>query len=87
MISFEPTDDEKEILKTVERFAEAELRAAMRDIEAQGRPSDELRRKYHEMGLGLINYPETVGGSGMGLVAQASRRDAEPGLLPASRPP
>ncbi len=76
MISFEPSDDEKEILKTVQRFAEAELRTAMRDIEASGRAPEELRRKYHEMGLGLINYPETVGGSGMGLVARALIEEA-----------
>ena len=76
MISFEPSDDEKEILKTVERFAEVEVRATMRDIEAAGRPPEELRRKYHEMGLGMLNYPETVGGSGMGQVTRALIEEA-----------
>lgn len=76
MISFEPSDDEKEILKTVERFAEAEVRTTMRDVEAAGRAPEELRRKYHEMGLGMLNYPETVGGSGMGQVTRALIEEA-----------
>ncbi len=76
MISFEPSDDEKEILKTVERFAEAEVRPLMRDVEAAGAVPDALRRKYHEMGLSVLNYPETVGGSGMGLVTRALIEEA-----------
>jgi alkylation response protein AidB-like acyl-CoA dehydrogenase len=66
-ISFE-IDKELELIKeSVHRFAEKEIRPRLRDFEKGGDVTEGLRKRFSEMGLSLIEYPEEYGGSGIGL--------------------
>lgn len=70
MIAFEPSDDQKMVRDSVAQFAERTLRPRMREFEkARGLPDDVLKAAA-EMGLGMAAFPEALGGSGLGLVAQ-----------------
>ncbi len=53
------------------RFAEKEIRPRLRDFEKEGDVSEELRKKFSELGLVAIDYPEEYGGSGLGLIGAA----------------
>jgi acyl-CoA dehydrogenase len=70
MISFALEEDQQLIQDTVRKFAAESLRPKMRDFEKSGIP-ESLRRQFHELGLGLIDLPEAVGGQGAGLVTAA----------------
>lgn len=71
MISFEPTDEEKAIRDEVRKLAEKELRARARECEKAHDVPDALRRTYHELGLAVLDLPETCGGAGLGAVTRA----------------
>ena len=70
MISFALEEDQQLIQETVRKFAADSIRPAMRELEKSGIP-EKLRRQFHELGLGLIDLPESVGGQGAGLVTAA----------------
>jgi alkylation response protein AidB-like acyl-CoA dehydrogenase len=66
MLSFELSEDQAMLQETVRKFAVDELRAKLREYEkARGVP-DDLRRRFHELGLLLVDVPEAAGGMGMG---------------------
>lgn len=67
MISFDPTEDQKLMVESVAQFARTTLRPRMREIEAQRAVPEAIRRTAHELGLGLVALPESVGGAGLGL--------------------
>jgi acyl-CoA dehydrogenase len=67
MISFGLSDDQAMLQETVRKFAAEELRPNLRAFEkARGVP-DDLRRRFHDLGLALVDVPEAAGGMGMGL--------------------
>jgi len=70
MIGFEPTDDQKMVRESVAQFAQARLRPRIREFEKARRLPDDVLEAAHEMGLPLAAFPESVGGAGLGLVAQ-----------------
>ncbi|MBX3213520.1 MAG: acyl-CoA dehydrogenase family protein [Labilithrix sp.] len=66
MISFQPTEDQKLMVESVAQFART-LRASFRENEkARGLP-ESVQRTAHELGLGLVAIPESLGGAGLGL--------------------
>lgn len=70
-ISFEIGKELEAIKEEAHRFAEKEIRPRLRDFERDGDVPEELREKFSELGLSLIDYPEEYGGSGVGLAGAA----------------
>jgi alkylation response protein AidB-like acyl-CoA dehydrogenase len=66
MIDFSLNENQELLIKTVEDFAKKEIREKIREIEEKG--ANELRKKVFELGLGGIEFPENVGGAGMGML-------------------
>src|SRR5690242_15487506 len=71
MISFALEEDQQLIQETVRKFAAESLRPKMREYEKAGGVPDGLRQKFHELGLGLLDLPEAVGGQGASLTTAA----------------
>lgn len=68
MIDFEPSEDQRLMQESVAQFAKSTLLPRVREFErARGVP-DDVRKLAHEMGLGLIDLPESAGGQGLGMV-------------------
>src|SRR5260221_9392039 len=67
MISFALEEDQQMVQDTVRKFAAEALRPKLRELEASGVP-EALRKQFHELGLGLVDVPEALGGMGAGLV-------------------
>jgi alkylation response protein AidB-like acyl-CoA dehydrogenase len=67
MISFSPTEDQKMMQDAVAQLARSVLRPRMREIEAARAVPADIRKTAHEMGLGLVALPASVGGAGLGL--------------------
>ncbi len=65
-IDFSLNEDERILVETVNDFAQKEIVPNIRTIEENG-ISDELRIKAVEMGLMGIEFPENLGGSGLGM--------------------
>jgi acyl-CoA dehydrogenase len=70
MISYALEEDQQLILETVRKFAADSIRSKARDFEKSGVPEG-LRKQFHELGLGLLDLPEAVGGQGASLVTAA----------------
>ncbi|WDL95848.1 acyl-CoA dehydrogenase family protein [Alicyclobacillus sp. ALC3] len=70
MISFRPTEEEKQFMDVASDFA-MEIRAAARDCEEAGRPSDTLVKKAEELGFTVMELPESADGLELPLVSQA----------------
>lgn len=68
MISFALGEELSLLQETARKFAAERLRPRLRELEASG-PSEADRRAFHELGLGLVDLPEHVGGAGLGLAA------------------
>jgi len=62
MISFELDDEVKELQEMAKKFAENEIRPLARDAEKAGKAPDELMKKYFDLGVSMIDYPESAGG-------------------------
>lgn len=71
MISYGLTEDQQMVQETVRKFALDELRPKLREYERAHAIPDELRRKFHELGVSLTEVPEAVGGSGLGTLTAA----------------
>lgn len=71
MISFALEEDQTLVQETVRKFAEEALRPKLREYEQAGGVPDGLRRQFHELGLGLLDAPEAVGGQGASLTTLA----------------
>jgi alkylation response protein AidB-like acyl-CoA dehydrogenase len=67
MISFEPTEDQKLMVESVAGFARGTLRPRIREFEKERGVSEAVRKTAHELGLGLVGLPESVGGAGLGM--------------------
>ena len=66
-ISFELGKELEAIKEEVHRFAEKEIRPRLREFERYGDVREEFRKKFSELGLSAIDYPEEYGGTGLGL--------------------
>ena len=64
MISFEPTEEQKLIQDTVAELAKTSVAPTLREAEAAGEVSAELREAVQEMELPLAAAPEAWNGSG-----------------------
>src|SRR5262245_35737147 len=71
MISFALEEDQQIIQDTVRKFATEAIRPQMRELEAARGLPESLRRRFHELGLGLLDLPEAVGGQGASLATAA----------------
>ncbi len=69
MISFEPTDEERSIVEQVHRFAELDVRPALRQCEEQGLP-DGLVQRYLSLHLTSADFDAEVGGLGLSFVGR-----------------
>src|SRR3989337_535676 len=67
-ISFELGKELEAIKEEVHRFAEKEIRPRLREFERNGDITEEFRKRFSELGLNAIDYPEEYGGSGLGLI-------------------
>jgi len=70
MISFELDEDVLAVQETVRKFAEGELRGAMREAEAAGGVTDAIVDRYRELGLGTLELPEQFGGLDLGMLTK-----------------
>jgi alkylation response protein AidB-like acyl-CoA dehydrogenase len=64
MYSFEPTDEQKMLIDSVQRYANADLRPKAHDADEEGGFSPALIEKGWELGLLQASIPETYGGFG-----------------------
>src|SRR3972149_3552012 len=67
-ISFELGKELEAIKEEVHRFAEKEIRPRLREFERNGDITEEFRKKFSELGVSAIDYPEEYHGSGLGLI-------------------
>ncbi len=68
MISFEPSDDQKMMVESVSQFAKNALRPKIREFEKERGLPEAVRKTAHELGLGMVALPESIGGAGLGFV-------------------
>jgi alkylation response protein AidB-like acyl-CoA dehydrogenase len=71
MISFALEEDQQIIQETVRSFARDVIRPHYRAWERTHGVPAEARRRFYELGLGLLDVPEALGGGGAGLVTAA----------------
>ena len=64
MISFQPTDEEQQLLETVRRFSEDVVIPDAREADVRGEIDPSIRGQYCELGLHLLGIPESLGGIG-----------------------
>src|SRR4029079_12591050 len=57
----------KMMVDSVASFAKSTLRPKIRDFERERGIPEAVRKTAHELGLGLVALPESVGGAGLGL--------------------
>jgi len=87
MFSFELDDEVKALQETARKFAENEIRPAMRDCEKSGDVPEPLLKKYHELGMSMLDCPEAACGMGCpltwNLVLQEELARGDPGVTAA----
>src|SRR5206468_1385226 len=71
VISFALDEDQTLYQDTVRKFAADVVRPKMRAWERAGDVPADARRKFHELGLGLLDVPEALGGGGASLLTAA----------------
>jgi len=64
MFSFEPTDEQKMLIETINRFAQNDLRQAAHDADETGQLPPRLIQKGWELGVLQASVPEAYGGFG-----------------------
>src|SRR3990172_7545699 len=64
MYSFEPTEEQKMLIDTVQRYSASDLRAAAHDADEQNELPAKLVEKGWELGLLQASIPESLGGFG-----------------------
>src|SRR3990172_6105796 len=64
MYSFEPTDEQKMLVETIQRYAEKDLRPAAHDADEANQFPAAVIEKGWELGLLQASIPETYGGFG-----------------------
>lgn len=69
MIDLSLKEDQEMLLRTIEDFAKKEIKERIREIERDG--ADDIRKKIFELGIGGVEFPEKIGGAGMGMLERA----------------
>lgn len=64
MISFSPSEEQRQVLDMVKRFAASVVRPAARDCEEKGHVPEDLLARFWELGLVANSIPESCGGYG-----------------------
>ncbi len=67
MIAFEPSEDQTQMQESVAQLAKM-LRARMRETERARAVPEDLRKRAHELGLGMVSLPQAIGGAGLGML-------------------
>jgi alkylation response protein AidB-like acyl-CoA dehydrogenase len=75
LISFRPTEEEKQFADVAKEFAE-DIRTAARDCEAAGSASEALCQKAEALGFTAMELPETADGLELPLASQAQILEA-----------
>lgn len=70
-ISFDLSDDLRDIVDMVHKVAAEELRPHLRDFEHEGRLPDEVCQTLHQLGVTTLPIPAEYGGPGLDLRAAA----------------
>ncbi|MDY6941413.1 MAG: acyl-CoA dehydrogenase family protein [Pseudomonadota bacterium] len=76
MISFYPSEEERALLETIQRFAEDSLAPAVREADRNMTVADSVRNTYRETAMHLVGLPESHGGVGFGLTAKVLAEEA-----------
>ena len=71
MVDFSIDDDLALVLETARRFAQERLAPTQRDAESARGVTDALRAEVREIGFDRIDWPDAVGGAGLGTLARA----------------
>lgn len=84
MIAFDLEEDQRLIRDTVHEFAQEKIRPRLREFERAGDLTDDFRRAFDELGLSLLDAPESLGGAGQpaltNVVAQEELAWGDPGV-------
>ncbi len=64
MISFQPTDEEQQLLETVRRFSDDVITPDAREADVKGAIEPSIYSQYYDLGLHLLGIPESLGGIG-----------------------
>ncbi len=70
MIDFELGDELELVRKTARDFASDHLRPSLREQELARTPSAQARAAFSEIGFATLEWPESLGGSGLGSLAR-----------------
>jgi alkylation response protein AidB-like acyl-CoA dehydrogenase len=68
MIDFEPSEDQRLVQQSVADFAKSTLAGRVREVEKARAVPEDVRKVAHEMGLALVDVPESAGGQGLGML-------------------
>jgi alkylation response protein AidB-like acyl-CoA dehydrogenase len=68
MIDFEPSEEQRLVRDSVADFAKSTLAPRVREVEKARAVPEDVRKLAHEMGLGLVALPESVGGQALGML-------------------
>jgi alkylation response protein AidB-like acyl-CoA dehydrogenase len=71
MIDFELGPELEQIRATARAFAQERLRPRERESERERRLPDEVHALFREIGLAALEWPEALGGAGLGALARA----------------
>jgi len=69
MISFQPSQEERELRQLAREFAQSRLRPLGREAEKRACPPLTLLQEYRDLGLGAVALPEALGGAGLSQVS------------------
>ena len=70
MIDFDLGEELELVRETARGFAADHLRPALREHEASRQPSESARAAFAEIGFATLEWPEALGGSGLGALAR-----------------
>lgn len=72
VIAFDLGEELELVAQSAQRFADSDLRPAARAAAASRQVPDAIVQKFVQMGLGLCDLPEHLGGMGLGFIGQAA---------------
>ncbi|PCI46699.1 MAG: hypothetical protein COB51_06770 [Moraxellaceae bacterium] len=70
MISFKPTEEEQQLIETVERFVRDEIQPNADPLDKTLIVDSSVVKKHSDLGLHLLSFPEQLGGFGLNIVAK-----------------
>ena len=70
MISFKPTEEEQQLIESVERFVREEIQPNADALDKTLAIDQQIVQKHAQLGLHLLSFPESLGGFGLNIVAK-----------------